>query len=170
MWTGDIRMKWRCDHCSCDCDLSNRKVRPKKVFGASTGFEPMASALALQCSTNWAMKTHTLRAGQFVECMPAVHIILICLIPFVGTVNSTNWPAPNIWVFIAQLVEHCNANAELWVRIPLKPPKHFLGLLCDCLNRNHSCDDHIPISCIFTCFPSIPLTQCGKFQSSSKSF
>ena len=28
--------------------------------GASTGIEPMASALALQCSTNWAMKTHTL--------------------------------------------------------------------------------------------------------------
>ena len=25
----------------------------------------MASTLAPQCSTNWAMKTHTLRAGQF---------------------------------------------------------------------------------------------------------
>ena len=31
------------------------------------GFEPMASALAQQCSTNWAMKTHMLGAGQFVE-------------------------------------------------------------------------------------------------------
>ena len=30
------------------------------------GFEPMASALALRCSTNWAMKT-SLEAGQFVE-------------------------------------------------------------------------------------------------------
>ena len=27
----------------------------------------MASALVLQCFTNWAMKTHTLGAGQFVE-------------------------------------------------------------------------------------------------------
>ena len=27
----------------------------------------MTSALALQCSTNWAMKTHTLGTGQFVE-------------------------------------------------------------------------------------------------------
>ena len=53
--------------CSCACDLSNRKVSPKNVFGASTGFEPMASALALQCSTTWAMKTHTLGAGQFIE-------------------------------------------------------------------------------------------------------
>ena len=39
----------------------------KIVFGVSTWFEPMASALAQQCSTNWAMKTHTLGAGQFVE-------------------------------------------------------------------------------------------------------
>ena len=51
-------LKWRCHHSSCDYDLSNRKVSPKNVFGASTRFEPMATALALQCSTNWAMKTH----------------------------------------------------------------------------------------------------------------
>ena len=44
--------------------------------------------------------------------MSAVHIILICFIPFTGTINSINWPAPNVWVFIAQLVEHCSANAK----------------------------------------------------------
>ena len=43
------------------------QLSPKNVFGASTGFEHMASVLALQCATNWAMKTHTLGAGQFVE-------------------------------------------------------------------------------------------------------
>ena len=26
--------------------------------------------------------------------------------------NSTNWPVPNVWIFIAQFVEHCSANAE----------------------------------------------------------
>ena len=31
------------------------------------GFEPMASALVLKCFTIWAMKTHSLGAGQFVE-------------------------------------------------------------------------------------------------------
>ena len=31
------------------------------------GFEPMASALVLQYSTSWAMKTHTLGADQFTE-------------------------------------------------------------------------------------------------------
>ena len=37
---------------------------------ALTGFEPMASALALQWSTNWAIcweKTHMLGADQFIE-------------------------------------------------------------------------------------------------------
>ena len=24
--------------------------------------------------------------------------------------NSFNWSVPNIWIFIAQLVEHCSAN------------------------------------------------------------
>ena len=61
------KMKWRCDHRSCDCDLSNRKLSPQKVFGASMGFEAMVSALALQCSTKSAMKTHTLEVGQFIE-------------------------------------------------------------------------------------------------------
>ena len=49
-------------------NLSNCEIaRRKKFFGASTGFEPVASAFALQCSTSWAMNTHTLEAGQFIE-------------------------------------------------------------------------------------------------------
>ena len=47
--TNEMKMS---DHGSCDYDLSNRKLSPKNVFGASTGFEPVASVLALQCSTN----------------------------------------------------------------------------------------------------------------------
>ena len=67
MWTAEIQMKWRFDHRSYNSNLSNCKFKPEKNFWASTGFEPMASALALQCSTNWAMKTHILGAGQFIE-------------------------------------------------------------------------------------------------------
>ena len=33
------------------------QINPKKFFGTSTGFEHMASSLALKCSTIWAMKT-----------------------------------------------------------------------------------------------------------------
>ena len=39
----------------------------EKKIGTPAGFEPMAAALALQCCTNWAMKNHTLGAGQFVK-------------------------------------------------------------------------------------------------------
>ena len=42
--------------------------------------------------------------------------------------NSTNWPAPNIWVFIAQLVEHCSANAEAMGSNPVEALEYFSGL------------------------------------------
>ena len=46
-------------------DLSNCENSNKKKV--STGVEPVASAFALQCSISWAMKTHILEAGQFIE-------------------------------------------------------------------------------------------------------
>ena len=49
-------------------NLSNCENSPKKwFFGASTGFKPVDSVFALQCSFSWAMKTHTLEAVQFIE-------------------------------------------------------------------------------------------------------
>ena len=106
MWTADIQMKWRCDHRSCDCDLSNRKLSPKSVFGASTGFEPVASALAL--------------------CVCSSHNTFF-FISFTGTMNSINWPTSNLWVFIAQLVEQCSANAEATSSNPVVAPKPLFG-------------------------------------------
>ena len=44
-------------------------------------------------------------------------------------INSINWPAaPNIWVFIAQLVEQCSANAEEMGSNPVEALKFFSGL------------------------------------------
>ena len=60
--------------------------------------------------------------------MSAVHIIFICFIPFAGTMNSINWAASNVWVFIAQLVEHCSVNAEVMGSNPVEAPKTFFGL------------------------------------------
>ena len=36
--------------------------------------------------------------------------------------------APNVWVFIAQLVEHCSANADAMGSNPVEAPKTFFGL------------------------------------------
>ena len=69
--------------------------------------------------------------------------------------NSINWPAPNVWVFIAQLVEHCSANAEAMGPNPIEAPKIFFsGLILDCLNCDYNCDDHIFISFVFLQFTS----------------
>ena len=78
--------------------------------------------------------------------MSSVHIIFVCLIPFTDTMNSTKWPAPNVWVFIAQLVEHCSANAEAMGSNPVEAPKAFFQFKCSYLNRNHNWDDHTFIS------------------------
>ena len=54
--------------------------------------------------------------------MSAVPIIFICFITFTDTMNSINWPAPDVWVFIAQLVEHCSPNAEAMGSNPVEAP------------------------------------------------
>ena len=56
----------------------------------------------------------------------------------------SNWPALNVWVFIAQLVEHCSTKAEAMGSNPVEGPKFFLvNLLYNCLNSNYQFDDHI---------------------------
>ena len=43
--------------------------------------------------------------------------------------NSTNWPAPNVWVFMAQLVESAAALTQRpWGGIPLKS-RNFFGFI-----------------------------------------
>ena len=43
--------------------------------------------------------------------------------------SSTNWAAPNIRVFIANLIEHCHANAETMGSNPAE--NFFIGLICN---------------------------------------
>ena len=63
---------------------------------------------------------------------------------FHGLMNSMNWPASSIWVFIAQLREHCSANAEATDSNPVKAPKNFFSgyfrnwLNCDSLRWSHT--------------------------------
>ena len=53
-----------------------------------------------------------------------------------GLMNSINWPASSAWVFIAQLEEHCSANAEAIGSNPVEALKNLFsfGLLRNCLN------------------------------------
>ena len=63
-------------------------------------------------------------------------------------INSTNWPAPNVLVFIAPLVEHCRANAEVMGSNPAEVP-NFGGVNLQLVNYNYHCDDHIFIKMSF---------------------
>ena len=71
---------------------------------------------------------------------------------FHGLMNSINWPASSVWVFIAQLGEHCSANAEATGSNPVEAPKNvFKGyfrnyLNCDSLRWSHT---H------FICIPAV---------------
>ena len=52
------RKKVKSDHRSKFSNLSNWKEEAWKKIRASTGFEPVNSAIPVRCSTNWAMKPH----------------------------------------------------------------------------------------------------------------
>ena len=86
------------------------------------------------------MNTHTLEAGQFIEFINSVGWLM----------NSINWPASSVWVFIAQLGEHCSANAEATGSNPVEAPKIFFSgyfrncLNCDSLRWSHTHFIRIP--------------------------
>ena len=64
--------------------------------------------------------------------------------------NSTNWPSPNVSVFIAQLVEHCRANTEVMGSNPVEVPNlGGGGVNLQLVDYNYHCDDHIFIKMSF---------------------
>ena len=71
---------------------------------------------------------------------------------FHGLMNSINWPASSVWVFIAQLGEHCSANAEATGSNPVEAPKIFFsGYFRNCLN----CDSLRWSHTHFICIPAV---------------
>ena len=92
----------------------------------------MASALALQCSPSFFL------GGLFSQLLKLRFTAMVTYSSFVfpqftsfhsvfqsfhGLMNSINWPASTVWVFIAQLGEHCSANAEATGSNPVEAPK-----------------------------------------------
>jgi len=78
----------------------------------------------------------------------AIHIFSFS-VSFLSRVktSSINWPAPNVWVFIVQVVEQCSANAEATSTNPLEASKIlFLGLIRNCFNCDYNFDGLIFIS------------------------
>ena len=87
-------MKQRCDHRSCNRNLSN-----------CDGYI-FVSFVFLQFTS----------LSFYVSFLSQVKL------------NSIHWPAPTVWVFVAQLVEHCSMNAEATDSNRVEAPKFFFGL------------------------------------------
>ena len=73
--------------------------------------------------------------------------------------NSINWPASSIWVFIAQLGEHCSANAEATGSNPVEAPKNlFFGLFSQLLELRFTAmvtySFHSPFYVVEHCIPA----------------
>ena len=59
-----------------------------------------------------------------------------------GNWNSTSLPVPNVWVFIAQLVEHFSVNTARGRGFKsLLSGEIFCRLICYCLHCNYLCND-----------------------------
>ena len=66
---------------------------------------------------------------------------------FHGLMNSINWTASSVWVFIAQLAEHCSENAEATGSNPIEASNFFFSqLILQLLKLQYNCDGHIFIS------------------------
>ena len=67
--------------------------------------------------------------------------------------SSTNWAAPNIRVLIANLIEHCRANAETMGSNPAEDPKFFIGLIYNCIfvYSVDVCPNRLPLLHPFIC-------------------
>ena len=107
--------------------------RSLKKIRASTGFEPVTSALPVRSSTNWAMKPHT---GSEVNLLIwIISYILHFISLLTGDMNSIHWPRSQcVASYIAQLVEQRTSNAEVTGSNPVETLIFFSLLLSNCLN------------------------------------
>ena len=165
-------MKVKCDHCSKFSNWSNWKEEAWKKVRASTGFEPMTSAIPVRCSTNWAMKPHIGSKVNLLSsflpvqwnhtslssAMITLHFHLIPQYRYelfhiyftwfhcTGRNELHKLTLLPMCGFIAQLVEHRTGIAEVMGSNPVEALIFFRLLLSNCFNWKIYCDDHTSLS------------------------
>ena len=72
---------------------------------------------------------------------------------FHGLMNSINWPASSIWVFIAQLGEHCSGRRGHGFESRWSPEKLFFGLFSQLLKLRFTA--MVTYSFHLTCIPAV---------------
>ena len=130
------------EHCSANAEATgSNPVEAPKIF-LSGYFRNCFNCDSLRWS-----HTHFICIPQFTSFYSVFHDQ-----SFYGLMNSINWPASSVWVFIAQLGEHCSANAEATGSNPVEAPKIFFsGYFRNCLN----CDSLRWSHTHFICIPAV---------------
>ena len=103
-----------------------------RVNAEATGSNPVEAPKSFLRANSQLLKLRYNGDGQilisFVFPQFTIHYFHFMFHSFHGLVNSINWPALHVWVFIAQLVEHCSANVEATSSNLVQAPKiFFLG-------------------------------------------
>ena len=119
------QMKWVCDHRS-ESQFKQLRKSPKKKrdFGASTGFEPMASALALQCSTSRSYE------DPYTGGRPIYWVHQ----PVKGMKHRIKWCELReykwneyVTIAVSRNLSNCEKARKKGIRIPLKPRNPFFS-------------------------------------------
>ena len=120
------------EHCSANAEATgSNPVKAPKNF--------LSGYFAIAIQLRWSHLHST--------CISAVHNSPYSMFhSFHGLMNSINWSASSVWVFIAQLVEHCSANAEATGSNPFEAPKKCFRPTSQLLKLRFNCDGHIFIS------------------------
>ena len=111
-----------------------------------------------------AVSTNEMKMWRCFICISAVHILQsmpktkesmpetkVSFLPRVK-MNSINWYALNIWVYVAQLAEQCCAKADYMGSNLVEAPKVFSVFIGNCLNCDYNCDGRIFLSFVFQQF------------------
>ena len=101
-----------------------------KNSGDSTGFEPMTSAMPVQCSGQLSYEVTQLRAGQFVGLM------------FSHERNVVRKKCYTKCGVCNQLKIHCTGIAEVMGSNPVESPE-FFRFIRQLLKLSSKCEDHI---------------------------
>ena len=125
------------------------QVKPKSLKSpdANGKKSKVDERVANECVTHSLRWSHT----HFI-CIPAFTSFHSVFHSSHGLMNSINWPAFSVWIFVAQLGEHCSANVEATGSNPVEAPKIFFsGFFRNCLN----CDSLRWSHTHFICIPAV---------------
>ena len=137
-------MKVKNDHRGIFSNLSNWKEEAWKKLRASTGSEPVTSAIPVRCSTNWAMKPHI---GSDVNLsssyLPVGNEMMWCIYETIHiwtavVDESEEWSSQYILLYMTLCVVRAWSFSRCRWSVTVNNTKHVTWLNCQCIYNSCS--------------------------------